>query len=308
MIAILALSLVLQTAAAPPQTTVTTTQDEPLTLPPIAYPAEAKARRIEGTVHLQIAVDAQGHVFGVKVIDGPPMLQQAASEAYRHATYKPLLKDGKPTPAIVNTSVDFHLTVPPPDTDQVVAREFDPLHSNCQKLSSDRNPDAILTCRRAVEVARRFTPGAELEARVTALNDLVLLLTANGKYDGLGPNGKPSARPNHLLPEAGELAEQAVDLVAGAPRTSPAVALAYITRAEVRSLAGDLKGSAADCTEAEEALKTTLQGHGTDDPENERAGRFRVQLRETLLLHAIVLDRQGKHAQAKRLRLDAEQY
>ena len=80
------------------------------------------------------------------------------------------------------------------------------------------------------------------------------------------------------------------------------MAVAYITRCEVRSLAGDLKGAGADCGQAEETLTTLLH----DYPENERAGNYRVQLRETLQLHAIIAQRNNKTAEARKLRERAD--
>ena len=297
-IAFLLFALLQQAPA--PQPAGPPTQDEPLTLPAIVYPALAREQRIQGTVHLEIAVDAAGQVFGVKALDGPLLLRQAAIDAYAHATYKPLLHDGRPAPAIVTTAVIFHLDELPPDSDQIVDKQFSILHSNCQELSLEHAPNALQTCRQAVDYSRRFSPGAQLEARATAYNDLVLLLIANGKYAGHG-----SAAPNPDLPEAAVLADQAIDLIAGSTAHTPAVAVAYITRAEVRSLQGDLKGSAEDCATAEETLNILIQDQAKDLA-NDRTANYRGQLKETLLLHAIVLERQHRKKDAERLRAEAE--
>ncbi len=287
---LLAFSLLLQAApAAAPILHV-----EPLTLPLIVYPAQARADRVQGTVQLEIAVDSTGHVFGVKAIDGPEPLRQAAIDAYAKATYKPLLANGVAGPAVVTTAVNFSINEAPPEPGQSLTKQFLAQQGLCQQLSNAKAADALTACRQAVTTSHEFAPGAELEARATSLNDLVLLLVADGK------------KSTHL-PEAAALAEQALDLVAGSSPHSPAIAVAYITRAEVRSLQGDLPGAASDCDVAEEALTTTL----TDDPENERAGRYRVQLRETYLLHAVVLDRESgraNKAEATQLRARAGNY
>jgi TonB family protein len=288
---------------------------EPITLPPIVYPADAKTARITGTVHLQINIDVTGKVSAVNALDGPVQLRQAAIDAYSHVTYAPLIKNNRPAPAIVTTAVNFTLSEAPPDNDMQVNAKFQPLHTNCQQLSLDKAPTALDTCRQALAMSQRFTPGTELEARATAFNDVVLLLIAGGKYDG---SGKRVTNPS--LPEAGLFADQAVTLVDALARTSPhkpAVATAYITRAEVRSLAGDLRGSAADCLIAEDVLNTILQDQAKRDPltgdpakrdeiENERAGNYRVELRDTYLLHAIVLERDHKTKEAKLYRNKAD--
>ena len=286
-------------------TAATQIKDDPITPPTVVYPAEARSARIEGVVQLQVNVDPTGHVSSVTALSGPALLRQAAIDAYTRAQYPPLIVAGHPSPAIITTSVTFSLKQLPPDTDQLLDHRFQILHSNCKQLSltyaKDRSSDpakagaTLDTCRQAVILSQRFSPNAQLEARATALNDLTLLLIADGKK-------------SKDLPEAGLYADQAIDLVdrAGAslPHT-PAVAVAYITRAEVRSLAGNLKGSAADCAIAEETLTTLLADQAKDEKESERAGNTRVQLRETLLLHAIVLQRDHKNADAKRLRKQA---
>ncbi len=267
---------------------------EPLTLPTIVYPAAARVQRIQGTVDLEIAVDPTGHVFGVKAIDGPEALRQAAIDAYSKATYKPLLTHGVAGPAVITTAVNFSIAEAPPEPADALSKRFLAEQANCQQLSNTRSPDALAACQHAVDISHSFAPGAELEARATSLNDLVLLLIVDGKKSA-------------HLPEAAALAEQAVDLVEGSSPHSPAIAIAYITRAEVRSLQGNLVGAETDCATAEEALTTTL----TDYPESERAGRYRVQLRETYLLHAVILDRQPSRAhkaEAATLRAQAADY
>ena len=260
-------------------------QDEPLTVPSIAYPADARKARIQGAVQLQINVDAAGHVIEVHALGGPVPLRQAAIDAYSQAVYRPILVAGKPAPAIFTTSVNFALQELPPDTDQQLEAKFNPLQANCQQLSRDHSPDALPTCRKALDMAGHFSQKFDLEPHATAYNDVVLLLIGDGKR-------------SRELPEAGVLADQAIDLILNDSPHTPAVAVAYITRAEVRSLAGDLRGSEVDCAQAEETLLTLLH----DAPENERAGNYRVQLRETLLLHAVVAERDHDPRAAKRLR------
>jgi len=264
-------------------------QDEPISVPRIEYPAEAKAARITGTVQLQIHVDATGHVTEVHALSGPAALRQAAIDAYSKATYQPILVQGRPVAANITSSVNFTLHELPPDTDLLIDQVFKPLQTKCQQLSNSRDTNALPTCRQALAEASHFiTPIYELEAHATAFNDVVLLLIAEGKKSA-------------QLPEAGVLADQAIDLVnltvKDNPHT-PAVAVAYITRCEVRSLAGNLKGAGQDCAIAEETLTTLLQ----DNPENDRAANYRVQLRETLQLHAIVAERDHHASQAEHLR------
>ena len=269
-------------------------QDEPLTLPAIVYPAEARQARIQGTVRLEVTVDASGHVTSARALDGPIPLRQAAIDAYSHALYKPLTdaKTGRPTPALVTTSVAFNLHELPPDTDLLVDRAFQPLQAHCQSfvdggLAEEKTADALDACRSAVAMSHRFSPAAPLEARAAAVNDLVLILLAQKNY-----------------PDAVAVADEAIGLVEATnhPHT-PAVATAYITRCEARSLAKQFDGAASDCAVAEETLTTLLADQSApDQSKNDRTANYRIQLRETFELHAIILDKSHHPFEARRIR------
>lgn len=77
--------------------TVTTTELRQHTLrrAPVAYPAEAKAEHVTGTVVLLIDVSAAGKVTGAQALSGPEMLQPAAQKSVEQWTYRPFRKDGK---------------------------------------------------------------------------------------------------------------------------------------------------------------------------------------------------------------------
>jgi TonB family protein len=264
-------------------------QDEPLTVPAIVYPPEAKQARIQGTVDLEVTVDATGHVSSVRALRGPIPLRQAAIDAYTQATYKPILnsKTGRPTPAIVTTAVHFNLHELPPDTDQKVDALFEPLHARCQDLSRAHDASALGVCRQALDMSHRFTPQAQLDARASAVNDLVLLMLEAKNYV-----------------EAASTADEAVTLVLATnhPHT-PAVATAYITRCEARSLAKDYTGAASDCAVAEETLQTLIADQSApDESKLDRTANYKTQLRETLELHAICLDKSHHPVEARRIR------
>jgi TonB family protein len=68
------------------------------------YPPDALAARVSGTVALQVLIGTDGHVNELKVMSGPPELQQAAADAVRTWVYRPYLLNG--TPVEVNTTVN----------------------------------------------------------------------------------------------------------------------------------------------------------------------------------------------------------
>ena len=73
------------------------------------YPAIAKAARISGTVVLQATISKEGTITGLRVVSGPPMLQQAALSAVRTWRYKPYLLNGQPVEVETTVDVVFNL-------------------------------------------------------------------------------------------------------------------------------------------------------------------------------------------------------
>jgi periplasmic protein TonB len=73
------------------------------------YPAIPKAAGIQGTVVLQATISRAGSIENLKVISGPPMLQQAAIDAVRTWRYKPYLLNGDPVEVETTISVVFNL-------------------------------------------------------------------------------------------------------------------------------------------------------------------------------------------------------
>ncbi len=73
------------------------------------YPAIAKAARIQGIVVLQATISQNGLIQNLRVISGPPMLQQAAMDAVRSWRYKPYLLNGEPVEVETTINVVFNL-------------------------------------------------------------------------------------------------------------------------------------------------------------------------------------------------------
>ncbi len=73
------------------------------------YPAIARAARIQGTVVLQATIAKDGTIQNLRVINGPPMLQQAAIDAVRSWRYKPYLLNGEPVEVETTVNVVFNL-------------------------------------------------------------------------------------------------------------------------------------------------------------------------------------------------------
>jgi periplasmic protein TonB len=73
------------------------------------YPAIPKAAGIHGTVVLQATISRTGSIENLRVISGPPMLQQAAIDAVRTWRYRPYLLNGEPVEVETTINVVFNL-------------------------------------------------------------------------------------------------------------------------------------------------------------------------------------------------------
>jgi protein TonB len=72
-------------------------------------PAIARAAHIHGTVVLEVTISKTGAVDDVKVVSGPPLLQDAAVAAVKTYRYQPFQMDGKPVRVRTLVSVLFVL-------------------------------------------------------------------------------------------------------------------------------------------------------------------------------------------------------
>ncbi|MDT5295227.1 MAG: periplasmic protein TonB [Acidobacteriota bacterium] len=73
------------------------------------YPSLARTAHIGGVVTVFLLVNEKGEVESVQRADGPPQLQQAASDAARHWKFNPTLIDGQPVRVIGYLSFNFSL-------------------------------------------------------------------------------------------------------------------------------------------------------------------------------------------------------
>lgn len=81
------------------------------TNPPPVYPAQARAKRQQGTVTLQLRVAATGEVNSVCIVQssGFPLLDQAASTALARWRFAPATRGGKPESARITYPIRFVL-------------------------------------------------------------------------------------------------------------------------------------------------------------------------------------------------------
>ena len=72
-----------------------------------AYPPIAKAAKVSGAVQVQITVNEEGKVTDAKVLNGHPLLRQAALDAARQWIFRPTLYTGPPLKAVGVLTFNF---------------------------------------------------------------------------------------------------------------------------------------------------------------------------------------------------------
>ena len=80
-----------------------------LELPPPSYPAIARAAHASGKVSVQILIDVDGSVIAAASVSGHPLLQAAAVEAARHASFSPTTLKGEPVK--VTGIISYHFMI-----------------------------------------------------------------------------------------------------------------------------------------------------------------------------------------------------
>ena len=73
------------------------------------YPPIAKVAGVGGTVVLAAVISKQGTIENLRVVSGPPMLQQAARDAVSAWRYRPFLLNGEPVAVETTVNVVFSL-------------------------------------------------------------------------------------------------------------------------------------------------------------------------------------------------------
>jgi protein TonB len=73
------------------------------------YPQEAFVKKIEGTVEVEILIDASGNVTRARVIQSIPALDQAALQTVYRWRFSPAIKNGHPVATIARAPVAFRI-------------------------------------------------------------------------------------------------------------------------------------------------------------------------------------------------------
>jgi protein TonB len=74
-----------------------------------SYPQEAFIKKIEGTVEVEILIDATGRVARARIVRSVPLLDAAALQTVREWVFQPALKHGRPVASLATAPVTFRI-------------------------------------------------------------------------------------------------------------------------------------------------------------------------------------------------------
>lgn len=78
------------------------------------YPTLARTARVQGSVVVDAIIQLTGKLANVTVVDGHPLLVDAALDALKQWRYKPAVLNGKPIESPVHINVVFRMVFPNP--------------------------------------------------------------------------------------------------------------------------------------------------------------------------------------------------
>jgi TonB family protein len=79
----------------------------------VVYPELARPRNLVGMVQVLITLDPVGKVIQAEALTGPGELRQAATDALKQWTYRPVIRNGQPVYAMTTAMVDVAPPCPP---------------------------------------------------------------------------------------------------------------------------------------------------------------------------------------------------
>jgi TonB family protein len=252
-------------------------------VPPV-YPPIAKAARVQGTVDFVVKIGVTGKIESMKVVSGPPMLQQAAMDALKQWTYHTFEKDGVPVPASGTVSIEFSLGKdgPTPEEERI-SQQYFPLFDHCNKAISagiDRAA-AEMVCNKAAETAMKFAPDVRYIEKRSAF---VYAATASAN--------------NRDLTSALAWAVKAVEVVKLGHDDDSGNNAVYSTKGTIEGMMGDLAASDQDLTIAEDFERKGIAHMEVDSPgitEN-----YKHVLARDLRFHAQVLQKLDRPDEAQK--------
>jgi TonB family protein len=281
------------------------------------YPPIAKAAHVQGTVVLDLRIGAKGKIESIKVVSGPPMLQQSAIDCMKQWTFHPFEKDGVPAVATGQYNIIFTLgdqsntiaghgpPLSPPNTssapvktvtvrvrsdnaatgpDEELNKKFDDADDACKNgiLSQQFNDATVAACKNAAELAEKLQMDGNYVAKRSSF---VYAATAYGDVKNF----------QGALPWA----NKAVEIIKLGHDDNSGTSAAYSIRGEVEAFLGDLAAADSDLTSAEDFGRKAIEADGNRNGQS---------LARDLQFHAKVLQAMGRPDDAQKKNDEAAKF
>jgi TonB family protein len=282
------------------------------------YPPIAKAAHIQGTIVFDLRIGTKGTIESMKVVSGPPMLQQAAIDCLKQWTFHTFEKDGVPAIATGKYSIIFVLGDQSNATIGHSPKSAVPAHSVTVRVLSedaaqgpdtelnDKFNDADSACKKDI-LARQFTDATVSVCREAAL--LAEKLPTDSNYVARRSSFVYAAT---AYGDVGDFksalpwAEKAVAVVELGHDGNSGSSAAYATKGSVEGYLGDFPAADRDLTTAEDFDRKALESAQQSQVEN--GNYYERDLAKNLQLHAKVLQAMGRQDEAQKKLDEAAKY
>lgn len=258
--------------------------------PDPVYPPIARAAHVQGTVEVNVVIGVDGLVKEVHVLNGPPMLQQAALDAIHKWTFRPFKVRGATVPVATTFDIPFQIDKPgegPTKEQREAAQAWFPLSGKCRDaLRNQQKEESLKFCEEAL--------GASMRAGDLTSSDQLVRVDSHQYY-------------GHALLLSGQL-QQALDQENKAitearkclKETDQEYAMPFFWRALVEANLGLVDQTLADLKIAEETNRKAI-AHLPDMKD-----KYSATLATILRQHAMFLDQLGRKEEADKLRAEAD--
>ena len=255
------------------------------------YPPIAKAAHVSGEVKLNVEIDKDGHVVGVKPISGPPMLIGAAEDCVKQWVYEPILIDGAPESTSTVVTIRFDLPTPINPNDEQIAQKFFPLQQACVKAVSSNTDTGqqANVCKQAADVAETFSDQERFIERRSAF---VYASTALLR--------------DKQLKAALDYANKAVAVVNQGHDDGSGSSAAFSVRAQAEVLLGDLASASSDLDKSEGFERSAITNMNKMGASELVKHAYVPALKDLLQFHAQVLTAMGDADQARAKTAEAD--
>jgi TonB family protein len=252
------------------------------------YPAAAKQNGVQGNLLLAVTVSPKGGVDNVQLLAGPAELAGAAAAAVRQWKYQPYMLEGIPTAVQTTAFVMFRLENRAEPADNMpelkTLADLYPVHEQCRYLIEKGNiEEALETCKESADMSEHLPPQQYAAYHIFCWDEYaVLLLKQNRAADALTAFDKECDYAGRLLKS-----------------DDKSYGIAFWHRALAHQTLHDNAAADADFAVAEKSLSAAKSG--SQDEVTRRNAE--LALNKVLRQHASLLDSEGQHVDAERLRI-----